>query len=55
MPDEPTTTPAGSVRFEQARRRLADERGTEVELITDDEVDAYLNPGPAPAPERTTP
>lgn len=55
MPDAPTHTPAGSVRFEQARRRLAAERGTEVELVTDADVEAYLHPGPAPAPERTDP
>lgn len=52
MPDEPTHTPAGSVRFEQARRRLAEELGIEAELVTDAQVAAYLAPGPAPAPER---
>jgi len=49
MPD-PTPTPVGSVRFEQARRRLAEVLGIEAELVTDAQVYAYLAPGPAPAP-----
>jgi len=49
LPD-PTFTPVGSTRFEQARRRLAAALGVEVELVTDAQVDAYLAPGATPAP-----
>ena len=47
---DPTFTPTGSVRFEQARAALARRRDVELEAVSDADVVASLAPGPAPAP-----
>lgn len=39
------TSAPGSTRFEQARRRLAQETAREVEQVSDADVIAYLTPG----------
>lgn len=41
----PDTTVTGSVRFEQARQRLAKLAGLEVEQVQDPDVREYLNRG----------
>lgn len=52
---DPTFTPAGSVRFEQARADLARWRDVELEAVSDADVAAYLASGASPARIRRTP
>lgn len=50
---DPVFTPAGAVRFEQARHELARRRDVEVETVTDADVQAFLAAGATPARSRS--